>query len=365
MIKKTIIKILIFSLVIFLTGCRDKQIPPELQMVEKQEINLWRSGAQIYAPVEYSSYKISFGNVKELLIKEKSRFAWFQDYQKVQSELRNILIEGNLLQNIISDNKKNMNDKVFNEISLAKNRIDTIKGLTEMINEGRLARKNLIKAELLLSEAIIRYNNNDYNTAEKKLNNLSGFIKASENAILPILNRYSDRNHIKKWQKMVEETIAQSKKMGIPAIIVNKSERTLVLYKSGVPAWTYIVGIGRNGSLDKQRAGDNSTPEGKYRIIKKKSESRYHKALLLNYPNEEDRKNFILAKKNGLIPAKSGIGGLIEIHGGGKNSMTYGCIAMDNSKIDHVFNIVSVGTPVTIVGAVDYNNKLSSAIEGL
>ncbi|MGB5158462.1 L,D-transpeptidase family protein [Desulfobacterium sp. N47] len=340
-------------------------MPQELELLEKQEVNLWKSGAQIYAPVEYNNYKTSISRIRESLIKEKSRFAWFQDYEDIQSELRNILQTGYSLNINISNKKKKTNETISNKILFAKNRIETIKGLTGMINEGRLARKDLIRAELLLSEAITRYNNNDYDTAEKKLNDLSEYIKVSEKMILPILNRYADKNHIRKWQKMVDETIAESKKKGIPAIIVNKSERTLVLYKNGVPVWTYNVGLGRNGSLDKQRSGDNSTPEGKYRITQKKSESRYHKALLLNYPNEEDRKNFILAKKNGLIPAKAGIGGLIEIHGGGRNSMTYGCIAMDNSKIDHIFKIVPVGTPVTIVGAVDYNNKFSSAIEGL
>jgi lipoprotein-anchoring transpeptidase ErfK/SrfK len=86
---------------------------------------------------------------------------------------------------------------------------------------------------------------------------------------------------------------------------------------------------------------------------------------LINYPNEEDTRNFISAKKNGLIPSKSKIGGLIEIHGGGKDSMTYGCISMDNNMIDSLFSLVNVGTPVTIVGAVDHNNTLSSAMEGL
>ncbi len=364
--KNTAIKILILSsLSIFLTACKDKQIPLELKMVEKQEVNLWKSGAKIYVPSEYNQYITSINKTKESLIKEKSRFAWFQDYENVQSELKNVLATGCSLENIISDKKKIKNERIFEEISFAKNRIETIKDLTEMINEGRLARKDLIKAEILLSEAVSRYNNHDYDTAEQKLNNLSEYIKSSENAILPILNRYADRSHIRKWQEMVDETIAESKAKGIPAIIVNKSERTLKVYKSGVPVWTYNVGIGRNGSLDKMHAGDNSTPEGKYKIIQKKPESRYHKALLLNYPNEEDRKNFIIAKKKGLIPAKARIGGLIEIHGGGKNSMTYGCIAMDNNKIDHIFNIVPVGTLVTIVGAVDYNNKLSSAIEGL
>jgi len=69
-------------------------------------------------------------------------------------------------------------------------------------------------------------------------------------------------------------------------------------------------------------------------------------------------------RKMGLFQRVVGIGGLIEIHGGGKDSMTYGCIAMDNNAIDYIFSLVPVGTPVTIVGAVDYENGLSSAVEG-
>ncbi|MDO8722435.1 MAG: L,D-transpeptidase [Syntrophales bacterium] len=365
MVQNIIKKILILTMLLLAFGCNTSQMPPEVKLAEEQEHNLWRSGAQVYAPAGYNRYRISFRKAKEDLIKEKSRFVWLQDYRLVQSEFRDVLKTGYVLQEKILEQKNIKKENTSNQISLLKNRIETLKGLTEIINEGRLARKDLIKAELLLSEAISRYDNNDYVAAEDKIKNLSGFIKAAEDAILPIFNRYEDRSHINKWQQMADETIAESKNRGIPVIIVNKSKRILVLYKHGVPFKTYNVGLGRNGSLDKLRAGDNSTPEGRYRIIKKISKSRYRKALLINYPDEEDRRNFIRAKKKGLIPARARIGGLIEIHGGGKDSMTYGCIAMDNNAIDYIFSLVPVGTKVTIVGAVDYENGLSSAIEGL
>lgn len=364
-VKNIIKKILILTILLLVFGCTAQQMPPEVKLAEEQEHNLWRSGAQVYAPAEYNRYRISFRKAKEDLIKEKSRFVWVQDYRLVQSEFRDVLKTGYVLQEKILEQKNKKKESTSNQISLLKNRIETLKRLTEIINEGRLAREDLIKAELLLSEATSRYDNSDYVAAEDKIKNLSGFIKAAEDAILPIFNRYADRSHINKWRQMADETIAESKNRDIPVIVVNKSKRILVLYKSGVPFKTYNVGLGRNGSLDKLRAGDNSTPEGKYRVIKKISASRYHKALLINYPNDEDRRNFIRAKKNGLIPAGARIGGLIEIHGGGKDSMTYGCIAMDNNAIDYIFSLIPVGTPVTIVGAVDYENGLSSAIEGL
>lgn len=357
-------KILILTLLLWVFGCTASPMPPEVKLTEEQEHNLWRSEAQVYAPAEYNRYRISFRQAKEDLIKEKSRFVWFQDYRIAQSEFRDVLKAGYVLQEKILKQKNIKKESTFNQISSLKNRIETLKGLTEMINEGRLARKDLVKAELLLSEATVRYDNDDYVATEDKIKKISGFITAAEDVVLPIFNRYADRSHINKWQRLAKETIDESKNSDIPAIIVNKSKRILVLYKSGAPFKTFSIGLGRNGSFDKLHAGDNSTPEGKYRVIKKISVSRYHKALLINYPNEDDRRNFIRAKKKGLIPAGARIGGLIEIHGGGKDSMTYGCIAMDNNAIDYIFSLVPVGTPVTIVGAVDYENGLSSAIEG-
>lgn len=364
MVENIIKKLLILTVLLSVFGCAAPQAPPEVKLAEEQEHGLWRSGAQVYAPAEYDRYMLSFRKAKEDLIKEKSRFAWFQDYRLAQSEFRDVLKAGHVLQEKISEQKNKKKEGAANQISALKKRIETLKGLTEIINEGRLARNDLVKAELLLSEATSRYDNNDYAAAEDKIINLSRFIKAAEDTILPIFNRYADRRHIDKWQQMADETIAESKNRDIPVIIVNKSKRNLVLYINGAPFKTYNVGIGRNGSQDKLHAGDNSTPEGEYVVIKKISASRYHKALLLNYPNEEDRRNFIRAKEKGLIPAETQIGGLIEIHGGGKESMTYGCIAMDNNAIDNIFSLVPVGTPVTIVGAVDYENSLSSAIEG-
>lgn len=365
MVQNIIKKTFIISIMMMAFGCSAPEIPSEVQTAEKQEHSLWLSGAEIYAPDGFTHYRISLRKVKDDLVKEKSRFAWFQDYRPIQSELRTLLESGNNLQKEITDTKNTKKEVISDKISFLKSRIETLKGLTEMINEGRLARKDLIKAELLLSEATTYYNNSDYKAADAKFKNISGFIMAAENALRPILDRYVDRSHIKKWQQMADETIAESKIKNIQAIIVNKSERTLVLYKNGVPLRTYNVGLGRNGSLDKSYAGDQKTPEGKYRITKKLSASRFHKALLINYPNEEDMRNFISAKKKGLIPSNSRIGGLIEIHGGGKDSMTYGCISMDNDMIDSLFSLVNVGTPVTIVGAVDHNNTLSSAMEGL
>jgi len=139
----------------------------------------------------------------------------------------------------------------------------------------------------------------------------------------------------------------------------------LMLYQNGSLFKSYPIAIGRHGSSLKLHAGDRATPEGKYWIIRKLPMSKYYKALLINYPNEDDKDKFNSAKQRGEIPRSIGIGGRVEIHGGGNDGMTYGCIALDNNHMDEIFAMVDVGTNVTIVGSTDYDNDISSALEGL
>jgi hypothetical protein len=106
--------------------------------------------------------------------------------------------------------------------------------------------------------------------------------------------------------------------------------------------------LGSRSISDKICAGDKATE--KYRITKKLAQSRYYKALLINYPNDEDRRQFANAKRRGAIPRRAGIGGLIEIHGGGKDGQTYGCVALDDHHMRSP-RLADVDTPVTIVGA--------------
>jgi murein L,D-transpeptidase YafK len=92
-----------------------------------------------------------------------------------------------------------------------------------------------------------------------------------------------------------------------------------------------------------------------YKITKKIDgyKTKYYKALLLDYPNDEDKEKFKSEISNGSLPSSAMIGGLIEIHGNGGKGIdwTEGCIALTDKEIDFVYRNVKVGTPVTIVGS--------------
>ena len=153
----------------------------------------------------------------------------------------------------------------------------------------------------------------------------------------------------------MRDTIALSRRTGDYVILVDKLKHKCHLYQSGRLVRSYAIDLG--GPIrDKQRSGDRATPEGMYRVVQKRArgQTTYYKALLINYPNDEDRAEFAMAKRRGWVSRRASIGGLIEIHGeGGRNEdWTLGCMALANRDMDELFRLVDVGTPVTIVGTI-------------
>ncbi len=137
----------------------------------------------------------------------------------------------------------------------------------------------------------------------------------------------------------------------IDLVLVDKSEKKIYLLSKGKELKEYDVVFGESPKGHKQQEGDERTPEGKYILDYKKADSSFYKAIHISYPNEEDNAR---ARKMGVDP-----GGLIMIHGQ-KNGFgwlswlmqwfnwTDGCIAVTNAKMDEIWQLVEVGTPIEI-----------------
>jgi murein L,D-transpeptidase YafK len=134
-------------------------------------------------------------------------------------------------------------------------------------------------------------------------------------------------------------------------VLVVKSTRTMYLLSKGNKVKTYSIALGRNPVGHKQQKGDERTPEGKYSLDYKNSESSFHKAIHISYPNENDT---IMAKEKGVEP-----GGFIMIHGQKngygwlswltqKINWTNGCIAVTDEEMDEIWRLVKIGTPIEI-----------------
>lgn len=157
------------------------------------------------------------------------------------------------------------------------------------------------------------------------------------------------------WNRMVRETISWSKENGGTALVVVKMDRQAYLLKGGRIIERFPVEFGYRAWAQKMRSGDGATPEGIYHVTKwRDRDTKYYKALNIDYPNDQDKKRFDANKKAGKIPRNARIGGLIEVHGeGGKGEdWTEGCVALSNKDMDRLMAKMSVGDRVTIVREV-------------
>lgn len=134
-------------------------------------------------------------------------------------------------------------------------------------------------------------------------------------------------------------------------VLVIKSKRIMMLLKEGEILKTYRIALGKNPNGHKTRQGDNKTPEGRYTLTERNANSKYYLSMLISYPNDKDIMN---SKKLGLSP-----GGAIAIHGLPKDledlgslhrymDWTEGCIAVTNSEMREIWELVSDGTPIEI-----------------
>jgi L,D-peptidoglycan transpeptidase YkuD (ErfK/YbiS/YcfS/YnhG family) len=227
-------------------------------------------------------------------------------------------------------------------------------------------RNRISRGKMLLSEAIVAYNKGSYLQANRKITDagslLGNSLEYATNSLAEYFSSYP------QWKSWMEKTIAESKQKKIAVIIVDKFAGKCYLYQNGVRKAEYDAELGKSWIGDKRQRGDNTTPEGIYHITKKLEggATKYYKALMINYPNDDDKKRFNEAVKSGALPASARIGGLIEIHGhGGKgDDWTEGCVALTDADMDKLYKLVRVGTPVTIIGSAESLSTINGKQNG-
>ncbi len=131
------------------------------------------------------------------------------------------------------------------------------------------------------------------------------------------------------------------------------------------------IAIGRGGAGFKTHRGDNITPHGEYHIGWIGDKSMFRRFFGLTYPSVEDAEKALekgvinevaynriihAHQLNQIPPQDTPLGGQIGIHGLGSADArvhevfdwTHGCIALTNSQIDHLSQLVDTGTLVKI-----------------
>ena len=135
-------------------------------------------------------------------------------------------------------------------------------------------------------------------------------------------------------------------------VVVEKESRKLHLVKDGKAFRTFDIALGFAPQGDKEREGDNKTPEGQYLLDARNPDSDYFLSIRISYPDARDRRE---AASKGLDP-----GGQIMIHGQPnepnysaayyeRTDWTNGCIAVSNSDMIDIWLMTPNNVPIEIL----------------
>ena len=145
---------------------------------------------------------------------------------------------------------------------------------------------------------------------------------------------------IKRANGLKNDVIRPQQKLKVPkgrfSIVVDKSQNQLLLTENDQFIKAYAVATGK----------DNSTPVGTFTIVTKIPNPVWYKQGAVVPP--ESPENILGTRWLGIDKKGYGIHGSVDPDAIGKQ-MTAGCVRMTNSDVEELFDIVPVGTEVTIV----------------
>ena len=134
-------------------------------------------------------------------------------------------------------------------------------------------------------------------------------------------------------------------------IVVEKAARRLTLFRRTTALKSYRVALGREPIGPKREEGDHRTPEGFYKIDRRKPDSDFHLALHVSYPNTGDvaqaEARGISAGSDIMIHGlRNGCGWIGKLHR--STDWTDGCVAVTDQEIEEIWRVVPDGTPIEI-----------------
>lgn len=357
------------ALVGFLTACTDAVPQDVVEAIEAIDRDLMDLRAAELSPDDYSRFAHQWMALKARVQTEEDLIHWPWESNDLDVALRSLYEEGVQTVARVTEQRKTLRQTAEHKLASVEDRFQILTDQVGTIDSRLVLGQQLVETDLLVKQARAFFEEGHFERSIEASDKAGQRLTSQTTVLNSELGRYADHGRIGRWRQMAKETIEWSRRHRASAIVVSKADRVLILYKNGQKVLSYPVRLGFNGIREKRYQGDGATPEGRYRISGKRGQgqTQFYRALLLDYPNEEDRRRYQSARKTGLIPASKGIGGQIEIHGVENELMaqTLGCVMLENAQMVYLYDRVEKGTPVTIVGALHEHNSVAQALASL
>lgn len=356
----------VVALVVLVTVRRDPEPTDQLLIAEKY-VNLARQTAtEAEAPEAFESAARSLAEARSSMLRQYGLPAFLRNYGPTRER---ILEAQKLTAQAIEEGRQTVQDRgerLEQEIRAVRQEVAEVRALLlNLPPRYHRALRFVVSAESRISSAQRAHGPYETRDALASVQAARGEVTFALQNVRGLLLGFLDRKS--EWNEDLNHTLAWTRNNGGTALVIDKLNHRAHIVRGGRSVRSYPAEFGPAWLDKKVVEGDRATPEGRYKIVRKKgpSQTRYHKALLLNYPNEEDAAAFNRMKRAGIVSRRARMGGLIEVHGdGGKGEdWTFGCVSLSNRHMDEVWNALSVGSPVTIVGIWEEPRWLSRLLQ--
>ena len=352
-----------------LSGCVEAVPQDAIEAVENIDRELMELRATEFSPTDYTQFAQQWMALKTRAQADEDLIRWPWEPNDLEVALRRLQEEGSHTVARLTKERESLRRSAQDKIARVEDRFRAITLQVSGIDGRLLLGQKSDEIELSMQQARTLYEQGQYDRSLDASDRTAQSLATQAAVLSSELGRYADRDRISRWQQMAQDTITWSRTHRTSAIVINKADRVLTLYRNGKKVLSYPVRLGFNGIREKLYQGDGATPEGRYRINNKRGQgqTQFYRALVLDYPNEDDRRRYQFGRKTGQIPSSRAIGGHIEIHGVENELMaqTLGCVMLDNPHMALLYDRVEKGTPVTIVGALHEQNSVALTIAAL
>jgi hypothetical protein len=366
-LRLTFVLLLIMGSVVVLFTVRRDPEPTSGLLGAEQYLNLARlSRADLDAPTTYEQAVRTVRDARSAMMLQFGKPAFLRNY----GETRRLILEGSkLTARALEESRTEVasrESRLQEEISQIRSEASEVRALLlRLPPRYQRALRHVVSAESRITAAEAKLSSRESRDALESMGMARAEVSLALRDVRGLLVDFLARRS--EWNSDLQGTLDWSKRTGGTAFIVDKLNHKGHLVRGGRSVESFALELGP-GWLDRKiREGDRATPEGCYRIVRKKGDgqTRYHKAMLLDYPNDEDLQRFRRLRSNGMVSRGARIGGLIEIHGdGGKGEdWTFGCISLRDRDMDRLYGNLAIGSPVTIIGLWDEPAWLTRLLE--
>jgi hypothetical protein len=348
--------VLVIAYALFWVVNRWPQPPTAAMNAARQAVSEARNAkAQIYASGLFKKTCQLYDSAMYYWKVENQRFILGRNYNKALKYAKLTTISGQAAYRNAVEKARNIHNTTVTTLAELELKVADFEKTYSPLPIEKSVRQNFNRAVMLITEAKLAQEKSEFHIAEEKLSRAKTMINSCEVEVKTMLQNYFAS--LPQWKYMVNNAIAESANNNSVAIIVVKLAHKCCIYQDGKLHREFVAEFGPNWIGNKMYKGDKATPEGIYQVTSKKDRRRtiYHKALTINYPNAEDRARFYNNVAKGRVSRRSEVGGSIEIHGNGGRGFdwTNGCIGLEDRNMDVVYSMVSIATPVIIVGSVE------------